>query len=125
MGWFRRKRARLLTPEELLAQGRKNATVASSSGVESSGDFRMMVDEVFFITGRGVVVLGTVAVGRLVVGSTVTGMRDGIPVGTHVVKAIETMRKRLTQANVGDEVAVLLAKAERGAFVSGDVLVIR
>ena len=108
-----------------MAEGRENGPVASSSGVESSRDFRMEVEDVFAITGRGIVVTGTVASGRLVVGGTLAVTRNGRLVGSHVVKDLETFWKRITQADAGDEVGVVLANAKREDFMSGDVLTIR
>ncbi|MFD0557025.1 hypothetical protein ACFQ3B_08195 [Stackebrandtia endophytica] len=53
MAWFRRKRGGPLTPEEMLAEGRR----IPASGLESSRDFRLAVDDVFADTDRGIVVI--------------------------------------------------------------------
>ena len=80
--------------------------------------FRMTVEDVFFIRGRGLVATGKVADGMLRVGDEVrlNGQK------TIRVDGIEAFRKTLEQANAGDNIGVLFKSAQRGDVNPGDVL---
>jgi len=80
--------------------------------------FRMTIEDVFAIRGRGTVATGRVESGQLRVG-------DELRVNetfTATVDAIEAFRKQLTEANVGDTIGVLFRKLERSQLNRGDVL---
>jgi hypothetical protein len=80
--------------------------------------FRMTVDDVFSIRGRGTVVTGQIEDGSLKVG-------DEIRInGERRVKidGIEAFRKTLKEANAGDNVGVLLHELGRDDIKRGDVL---
>ncbi|RDH80632.1 elongation factor Tu [Mycolicibacterium moriokaense] len=78
----------------------------------------MTVEDVFVIRKRGVVATGRVESGVLRVGDTVH--IDGGP-GVRV-DAIETFRKAIDEANVGDNVGVLFKKLEKSDIARGAVL---
>ena len=127
MGWFRRRRQGPPTPEELLAEGHgQNAAPAggtprpASDG--STSGFRMEVKDVFSITGRGVVVTGTVEAGDVVARSRVEVWRGDVVVGSYEVLGVEMARKRKRQASPGDDIGILLKDAQRDEFRSGDVV---
>jgi elongation factor Tu len=80
--------------------------------------FRMTVNDVFAIRGRGVVATGRVEYGQLRVGDEVQ-INDGPGVR---VDAIETFRRKVDQATTGDTVGVLFSKLDKDALSSGDVL---
>jgi elongation factor Tu len=80
--------------------------------------FRMTVEDVFTITGRGTVATGRVESGQLRVGDEVR-VNDTLTVR---VDAIEAFRKKLTEANVGDNIGVLFKSLKRSELNRGDVL---
>ena len=71
--------------------------------------FRMTVDDVFFIRGRGTVVTGKVEVGPISVGEDV--WLNGR--GPLRVDGIEAFRKTLDQADAGQNVGLLLRDLDR------------
>jgi len=76
--------------------------------------FRMTIEDVFSIRGRGTVATGRVESGLLRVGDEVR-VNDTVAV---TVDGIEAFRKELTEANVG----VLFRTLERSQLNRGDVL---
>ncbi|MGE5693928.1 MAG: EF-Tu/IF-2/RF-3 family GTPase [Candidatus Sericytochromatia bacterium] len=80
--------------------------------------FRMTIDDVFVIRGRGVVATGRVESGQLRVGDEVH-----INGGERVrVDAIEAFRRRLDETTAGDTIGVLFSKLNKTAIARGDVL---
>lgn len=124
MGWFfglRRDRAPL-TPEEMLARGHAGQVPSPPPAPPASGGFRLVVDDVFFITGRGVVATGRVQ-GVVHIGSAVSIDRNGLRVGSSEVKAIEMFRATdVRVATTGDNVGLLLHGLTREQVTAGDVL---
>jgi translation elongation factor EF-Tu-like GTPase len=93
-----------------------------------SGDprFRMVVEDVFFIRGRGVAVTGQLESGALSVGDEVYIAREASSRHTSVT-GIELLGKQVRQAQPGDKLGVLLAdisttEVERGDVLMGSVL---
>ena len=82
----------------------------------------MEVKDVFSITGRGVVVTGTVEAGDVVARSRVEVWRGDVVVGSYEVLGVEMARKRKRQASPGDDIGILLKDAQRDEFRSGDVV---
>ena len=80
--------------------------------------FRLTVDDVFFIRGRGTVITGTVEFGTIRVGDTVQ-VNTGPPVR---VDGIEAFRKRLDEAQEGQTVGILMRSLSRDEVKQGDVL---
>lgn len=90
-----------------LAEGRAPAaTPTVSSGAGASGE--VDVEDVFTITGRGLVATGNVRSGTVRVGDAVTVLRGGAPMAQTEITGIEMFRKRATEATVGDMIGVLL-----------------
>src|SRR5262245_46231105 len=83
-----------------------------------TGVFRMTIEDVFSITGRGTVVTGRISSGVIRKGAQVTVSRDGQPIGVTVVTGIEKFRDTLDEARMGDNVGLLLDGVPRGQ-VSG------
>ncbi len=83
--------------------------------------FRMTVDDVFSIKGRGTVLTGKIESGTLKVGDEVAiqGKNGEKRV---VVAGVEMFRKMLNQANAGDNVGVLLRDITKQDVQRGDVL---
>lgn len=94
---------------------------AMPSAIASSTGFRMTVQDVFSIKGRGTVVTGTVESG------TIT---EGAPIEIHgpsgviqtAAQSIEMFRKTMSQANTGENVGILLRGVQRDQVQRGDVL---
>ena len=83
--------------------------------------FRMTVEDVFSIRGRGTVVTGQIESGTLTVGDEISFCREGVFKKT-VVTGIEAFRKQLKQAKAGDNVGVLLRDITKPDIQRGDVL---
>ncbi len=84
--------------------------------------FRMTIADVFSIRGRGTVVTGRIESGTLQVGDDVHIQGQTRSQQT-VVAGIETFRKQLQQASMGDNVGVLLQDVAKDDIQPGDVLV--
>jgi elongation factor Tu len=84
--------------------------------------FRMTVEDVFFIRGRGTVVTGQIESGTLKVNDEINLSRAGAGNRAVVVVGIEMFRKQTTQAQAGDNVGVLLRGLEKKDVQRGDVL---
>ena len=82
------------------------------------GEFKMTVEDVFMIIGRGTVVTGNVESGTLKKGETVliNGSRSCL------VTAIEAFRKMPDSAKAGDNVGLVLAGVSKEEVRRGDVL---
>jgi translation elongation factor EF-Tu-like GTPase len=102
---------------------RANQASPSSTGFsDGTGAFRMTVEDVFFITGRGLVATGRIEAGTLITGTDVRIMRAGQVVATTEVSGIEQFRKVTDSAGVGENVGVLLKGLAKGTVARGDVL---
>ncbi|WP_405782770.1 elongation factor Tu [Streptomyces sp. NBC_00859] len=84
--------------------------------------FLLPVENVLTITGRGTVVTGAVERGRIRVGDRVHVLGAGS--GTHgtVVTGLETFGKPMSEAEAGDNVALLLRGVPRDAVRRGHVV---
>lgn len=123
MGWFagRRDKRTPLTAEEMLAQG-ATAPMIPAAHDAGPGNFRLIVEDVFFIAGRGLVATGQVQ-GLVHVGSPVVVARGGIQVGASQVMAIEKFRvPGVRSAASGEIVGLLLAGLTRNDVAARDVL---
>ncbi len=83
--------------------------------------FRMTVEDVFFIRGRGTVVTGQIESGTLNVGDEIY-LRRSNSSRKVTVNGIEMFRKLLDQAKAGDNVGVLLRDLTKQEVEKGDVL---
>jgi elongation factor Tu len=83
--------------------------------------FRMTVEDVFSIKGRGTVVTGKVESGTLKVGDEVSIQGKNGERKT-IVTGIEMFRKTMSQANAGDNVGLLLKDIAKPNVQQGDVL---
>jgi translation elongation factor EF-Tu-like GTPase len=117
MGWwpFGRKPTDDKDVDVLLAQ----AEAASPTG--TSGGFRLTIQDVFSITGRGTVVVGRVEAGRLSTGQRVAVVRAGATVATTYVTGIEKFRAHVETAMPGENVGLLVGLA-RDQVQPGDVV---
>lgn len=110
---------------------RKPCSENSDADYRSEGDmynygyaasFRIMVQDVFSITGRGTVITGTVETGSVSVGDSVTLRRVDGSARTVTVTGIEKFRQITDTAVKGENVGILLRGVERNEVGRGDVL---
>jgi elongation factor Tu len=83
--------------------------------------FRMTVQDVFTIKGRGTVVTGQIESGTVTVGDEIQIQRQGSMKKT-TVTGVEMFRKVVTRAQVGENVGVLLKDISKQDIQRGDVL---
>lgn len=84
--------------------------------------FRMIVEDVFAITGRGTVATGTIEAGSVSVGDVVWVETPGAAVVSARVDGLEAFRKVLTTAVAGEKVGILFETpppaVERGSVLT-------
>ena len=80
--------------------------------------FRMTVDGVFFIRGRGTVIAGVVEEGSVRVGDQVR-IGDGFPVR---VDGIEASRQVADQADAGEKAGLLFTDLDKASVMRGQVV---
>ena len=83
--------------------------------------FKMPVEDVFSIKGRGTVVTGRIERGRIKVNDTVeiVGLK---PTQTTVITGVEMFRKQLDEGQAGDNVGLLLRGIEKDKVERGQVI---
>lgn len=115
MGWwpFGRKESDDKSVEVLLAE---------ANAASPTGGFRLTVEDVFSITGRGTVVTGKVESGTLAAGQHVDVVRDGTVVETTEVTGVEKFRAVVDLAQPGDNVGLLLKGLAREQVQRGDLV---
>lgn len=84
--------------------------------------FRITVQDVFTITGRGTVIVGKVERGMISVGETVTLQRKNGESRQVVITGIEAFRKQKNTAAEGENVGILLRGITKSDIGAGDVL---
>ncbi|MFZ4894046.1 EF-Tu/IF-2/RF-3 family GTPase [Plantibacter sp. Mn2098] len=89
----------------------------------AAAPFRLIVEDVFVITGRGTVATGTVQSGRVAVGDRLTASDPdgGNPVQLRVT-GIEAFRRTLTVGAAGDHIGLLLGNTPKADLARGRVL---
>lgn len=86
--------------------------------------FRLEIDDVFSISGRGTVVTGEVAGGELAVRQQVVLLTpDDVEVVRTIVTALEVRRREVTQITAGQQAGLLLRGVDRGDLRRGLVVV--
>jgi elongation factor Tu len=100
------------------------ATAAAGPAAVATGDgsFRMPVEDIFSIRGRGTVVTGRVESGTVRVGMKVNVVRDGGVATTTTVTGVEMFRKVLDSATTGDNVGLLLKELSKEQLRAGDLI---
>jgi translation elongation factor EF-Tu-like GTPase len=104
-----------------LTRDRAAAATRSAAAPVAAGDFRMTVEDVFSITGRGTVVTGQVAQGTVRVGLRVTVLTAAGQLPSKVT-GIEMFRRIVDSATVGDKVGLLLAQVRGAQVARGDTI---
>jgi translation elongation factor EF-Tu-like GTPase len=118
VGFFRRKQEDSLDPQYLLAQ----ANAATPPSAMDGAGFRLTVEDVFSIRGRGTVVTGRIEAGTVRKGDTLRQTRADGATRDVTVNGIEMFRKVADQACAGDDVGLLLTDLARDDIGAGDVL---
>ena len=83
--------------------------------------FRMTVQDVFFIKGRGTVLTGRVESGTITVGDEIR-IQGKSTSKTAVVAGVEVLRKITTQAKAGDNIGLLFKDMTKEDVQPGDIL---
>jgi LSD1 subclass zinc finger protein len=96
---------------------------APESPASMGSSFHMVVEDVFFIRGRGTVITGNVASGTVHLGDRII-IWSGAQVRRTVVAGIEMFRKTLDHASSGDNVGLLLKDISKDMVKRGDILAI-
>jgi len=96
-----------------------HATAASWPQRPQDGLFRLAIDRVFTLPGRGTVAAGTARAGRVRVGDVLAVMPAGTPVR---VRSIHAQNRAAEFALAGQRCALNLAGIERSALARGDWL---
>ena len=96
--------------------------LAEANAASPTGPFRMTVEDVFRITGRGTVATGRIETGSVRVGQEVRIVRAGTVLSTTTITGVEQFRKVLESAGVGDNVGLLLGGVTDENVMRGDVL---
>jgi translation elongation factor EF-Tu-like GTPase len=102
--------------------GRATAAVGPPDASAGDGTFRMSVEDIFSIQGRGTVVTGRVSSGTVRVGMQVNVVRDGGVAFTTEVSGVEMFRKVLDTATTGDNVGLLLKGLAKEQVHAGDLI---
>ena len=89
------------------------------------GDFRIKIEDVFYIHGRGVVVTGRVESGEVKLGDQVILHRKDNSEILVVIKGIEQFRKHKKSAAEGENVGLLLGDINKEDVSAGDYLIMR
>ncbi|HIU75925.1 MAG TPA: hypothetical protein IAC62_08595 [Candidatus Pelethocola excrementipullorum] len=84
--------------------------------------FEMMIDDVFRITGRGVVVVGKIGKGTISAGDIVIAEDNDYKRYKVKINKIEIFRKITNVASAGDNVGLLLSEIEGYEPQKGDYL---
>lgn len=88
----------------------------------SHDNFRIVVQDVFMITGRGTVIVGEIESGSVSAGEEVILRRQDGTSQNVVVVGIEMFRKKLETAHQGDHVGLLLRDLKKKEIHRGDIL---
>jgi elongation factor Tu len=97
-------------------------TASPPPAAPPTGPFRMTVQDVFKITGRGTVATGQIETGSVTVGQQVRITRVGTELGASTVTGVEKFRQKLDTASAGDNVGLLMNDSAGRGVMAGDVL---
>ena len=89
-------------------------------------DLLMYVEDVYTITGRGVVVTGRIASGKVKVGDKIRLIGAGDGTGKDLpftVEGIEMFHKTMDEAEAGDNVGILLGDVDKSTVARGDAMI--
>ncbi len=118
--WFRKKNADDGTWRR--PEGAGAYCGDAETGNDGCGTFRITVEDVFSITGRGTAITGQVEAGSVTKGDKVMLRRVDGSSREVIVTGIEMFRKLLDTAKQGDHVGLLLGGLEKRDVGRGDIL---
>lgn len=121
MGLFEFFRKKEKSEAEIYMEQRRRREAMDERANENNEGFRMRVEDVFAITGRGTVVTGKVETGYVRTGDYVC-IAHGDQVITTTVTGIEMFRRLSDIATAGDNVGILLKGLGRDDVQKGDLL---
>lgn len=123
---FKKKTDSLGNPidNDIVGNGNEDADLIKYAGSIDPGasSFRMTIEDVFTITGRGAVATGRIEVGTINIGDKVLIARINGQVLTSTITGIEMFRKLLNTVTVGDNVGLLLRGIDRDMISTGDII---
>ena len=96
-------------------------TAADSYTYANEGNFMFTVEDVFMIKNRGTVVTGVIESGIISTGDTVT-LNGKKKSGKYTIAGIESFRKVIQTASMGDNVGLFLAGIKKEELCRGDKL---
>lgn len=120
MAWFKRKKDDLTA--ELDAYQKAGHPAVPPAGTQPSAAGEMTVQDVFSITGRGLVATGVVTSGTFAVGNPVRVVCKNGDVLESTITGLETFGKLLQTAAAGAQVGMLLRGLTRGEVTAGDII---
>ncbi len=89
----------------------------------NSGNFELVIEDTFTITGRGTIITGKIQSGTIQTGDTVfIKTQDGKSIKDEVT-AIESFRRKRSTASAGENVGIILKNTGREKIKKGDKLV--
>lgn len=104
-------------------QTQNYASPTQQSYFNPQGDnFQFLVDDIFTITGKGMVVTGNIKSGTISVGDSVNIVRNGMVVKSTTITGIEEFKKLLKTAQAGQNVGILLSEVRKKEIAKGDIL---
>lgn len=106
---------------------RSAGAAGPSETVQTAGEFRLSIADVFSIAGRGVAVVGQVVSGACRSGdaAAIVGADGAAVVGETTIVGIEAFRKRVDVARQGDMVGLMLRGVSREQVHAGDTVIVR
>ena len=99
----------------------ENYTAADSYTYANEGNFMFTVEDIFTVKNRGTVVTGVIESGIINTGDTVR-LNGQKKQGEKQIIGIESFRKLLDSASMGDNVGLLLAGITKEELCRGDKL---
>jgi translation elongation factor EF-Tu-like GTPase len=85
-------------------------------------NFKMVIEDIFSITGRGTVVAGKIESGAIKTGDTVTWVTKNGKTVTSRIAGIEMFRKMIQEASAGNKVGLLLSDINKNNIERGNII---
>ena len=104
-----------------LAAAANKAVIPNNNAVNDSL-FRMTIEDIFSITGRGTIITGTIDSGTIKVNDNVMITGQNKEPKSAVVSGIDMFRKTLTTATKGETVGLVLKGVTKEAISIGQVV---
>ena len=129
LGLFQRKRKKELTAQIKQLQDRLRRALALLAHADFFKQivykFRMPVEDIFTITGRGTAVTGRISQGTVHTMDKVEILHTNGTSTPTIIKGIELFRKTQNFATEGDNAGLILAGIDSSQVTRGDLIIIR